>query len=70
LVTGPGGFPPKCAAITLFRQDNSTVVGSTNGCGSSITLPATTLPATETYNVLLNPTDTATGNYTLRVVSP
>jgi YD repeat-containing protein len=70
LVTGPGGFPPKCATITLLRQDNSTVVGSTNGCGSSITLPATTLPATETYNVLLNPTDTATGNYTLRVVSP
>lgn len=59
-----------CSTITLLRQDNTTVVASTFSCGGSISLPSTSLPATETYNVRLDPNGTATGNFTVRVASP
>jgi hypothetical protein len=59
-----------CATVTLLRQDNVTSVASTTSCGSTITLPSTTLPATETYHVVVDPSGSVTGNYTVSAVSP
>lgn len=67
-VTTPGFSV--CATVTLLRQDNVTSVASTFSCGSTITLPSTTLPATETYHVVVDPSGAVTGNYTVSAVSP
>lgn len=67
-VTTPGATT--CATVTLLRQDNVTSVASIFSCGDVITLPSTTLPATETYHVVLDPYGTVTGSYSVSVVSP
>jgi hypothetical protein len=51
-VTTPGASA--CATVRLLRADNVTSVGSIFSCGGTITLPSTTLPATETYHVILD----------------
>jgi YD repeat-containing protein len=67
-VTTPGASA--CATVRLLRADNVTSVGSIFSCGGTITLPSTTLPATETYHVILDLPSAATGNYAISVVSP
>jgi hypothetical protein len=67
-VTTPGAGT--CAAITVLRQDNSTVVATYSACGASIQLPSTNLPATETYHIVLDPSSTANGSFTISVASP
>ncbi len=66
-VTTPGSG---CATVTLLRQDNSTVVASLYSCSSTFTLPSTSLPATETYRIGLDPYLAMTGNYSVQVLSP
>jgi hypothetical protein len=67
-VTLPGATT--CATVTLLRQDNVTAVESIFSCGSVITLPSTTLPATETYHIVLDPSGAVTGSYSISAVSP
>jgi len=67
-VTTPGYWV--CGSVTLLRADNVTTVASTFNCGPTITLPSTTLPATETYHILLDPSGGITGNYSVSVTSP
>jgi hypothetical protein len=67
-VTRPGSGT--CAAITLLRQDNVTAVATYWNCGTTITLPPTSLPATETYHIVLDPMDAAIGSFTVSVSSP
>jgi hypothetical protein len=69
-VTTPG--PSTCAALTLLQEGNPTPVATYSSCGSTITLPSTTLPATgsSTYHLRVNPTGSASGSFTIGVISP
>jgi YD repeat-containing protein len=67
-VTTPG--PSTCAALTLLRDGNPTPVATYSSCGSTITLPSTALPATDTYHLRVNPTGSASGSFTVSVISP
>jgi YD repeat-containing protein len=64
-ITVPAPHATKCATLTLLRQDNVTVVASAF-CNAL----TTTLPATETYNLRMDPSGADTGTYSLRVNSP
>jgi hypothetical protein len=59
-----------CGWVQLFRADGTTFVGSTFGCGTTLTLPATVLPATETYHLVVDAQGPVTGNFTISVPSP
>jgi YD repeat-containing protein len=67
-VSTPG--PSTCAALTLLQQGNPTPVATYSSCGSTITLPSTTLPATDTYHLRVNPTGSASGSFAVSVISP
>ncbi len=67
-VTTPG--PSTCAVLTLLQDGNPTPVATHSSCGSTITLPSTALPATATYHLRVNPTGSASGNFTVGVISP
>ena len=59
-----------CATLTIVRQDGTTVVSSYSACGSTITMPSTTLPAGETYHLIVDPSSTTTGAFSVSVGSP
>jgi len=67
-VTTPG--PSTCAVLTLLQDGNPTPVATHSSCGSTITLPSTPLPATATYHLRVNPTGSASGSFTVGVISP
>jgi hypothetical protein len=59
-----------CATLKIVRQDGTTVVSSYTGCGTTITMPATLLPAAETYHLIVDPSGTAVGTFNVSVISP
>jgi YD repeat-containing protein len=62
--------PSACATLKILRQDGTTVVSSYTGCGTTITMPATTLPAGETYHLIVDPSGAAAGTFGITVISP
>jgi hypothetical protein len=59
-----------CAYLQLFRADQTTFVQSTFDCATTIALPSTVLPATETYHLIVDPVGPVTGSFTISVPSP
>jgi YD repeat-containing protein len=57
-------------AVSLIRQDGTTVLTSSSSTAGSFNLSTVTLPATETYTVKINPANTATGNISVNVTTP
>jgi hypothetical protein len=55
--------------LSLLRADG-TVLASTTSGATSFNLPQQTLPATETYAILVDPSAAKKGSITLRVTSP
>jgi predicted enzyme related to lactoylglutathione lyase len=59
-----------CATLKIVRQDMTTLVSSYTGCGSTITMPAVSLPAGETYHLIVDPSGTSIGTFNVSVISP
>ncbi|HEU4890868.1 MAG TPA: carboxypeptidase regulatory-like domain-containing protein [Vicinamibacterales bacterium] len=60
-----------CATLKILRADGTTVVSTYSSCGTTITMPATTLPpAAETYHFIVDVSGAAAGTFSVSVISP
>ena len=65
-----GTQPSSCFAIKILEPDGTTVLRSTSVCSTSYSSGSLSLPASGTYTVIVTPSGTATGTYTVGVTSP
>lgn len=56
--------------VFIYRQDGTTKVLDKTASTSSFTYSGITLPTTETYTLILDPVNVATGSVTVQVTSP
>jgi YD repeat-containing protein len=61
--------PNNCVTVKLLRQSGAELVSSLN-CGSSFNLTQQTLPATETYTIVIDPNGTNAGTLNVKVTNP
>jgi hypothetical protein len=64
-----GTFGAVSRALVTLRRPDGTALAGPFLCGTTCTIPATTLPVAGTYSVLLDPSDLWTGALTGRVTA-